>query len=69
MAAVADDIWAIVHEVAQRQKELQDTQRETDSEIKALTTSVHLDQFFAIGEWRSSPALWLVMQAKRGASA
>ena len=47
MTAVADDIWAILHEVARGQKELQDTQKalqvaqkETDREIKAVSVSV-----------------------------
>ena len=47
MTAVADDIWAILHEVARgqkelqtAQKELQTAQKETDREIKAVSVSV-----------------------------
>jgi len=54
MTTVADDIWAILHEVARGQKELQgtqkelqsaqkalqDAQKETDREIKAVSASV-----------------------------
>ncbi len=47
MTAVADDIWAILHEIARgqkelqdAQKELQDAQKETDREIKAVSASV-----------------------------
>lgn len=37
MTTVADDIWAILHDVARGQKELQDAQKETDREIKAVS--------------------------------
>lgn len=47
MTTVSDDIWAILHEVARGQKELQgaqrqlqDAQKETDREIKAVSASV-----------------------------
>ncbi len=47
MTTVADDIWAILHEIARGQKELQggqkalqDAQKETDREIKAVSASV-----------------------------
>ncbi|WP_292431371.1 hypothetical protein [Methylobacter sp.] len=40
MAAVTDAIWAIMHEVARVQKELQGAQKETEREIKAASASI-----------------------------
>ena len=37
MTTVADDIWAILYDVARGQKELQYAQKETDREIKAVS--------------------------------